>query len=106
MTSNPTSEPKPHRAKRSHRLSIRVTPDLKCSLKKQWDYYNHPRTCRKFPNPLDPEHQIYFKSEQQFVEFILGCVCVMPKWAWYLFSNMLNPNFPKFDKKYEKLCPK
>ena len=83
--------------KRKSRVLVRLSPKSRETLRKNWDPIIDPDKVRTYPNPLDPSEQLHFGSEQEYLEFCVGCLNAMPNWAWVMFSNMLNPNYPKGD---------
>jgi hypothetical protein len=72
---------------RTARVSFRTTLEVREKLKIIWDK-------RTYPDPYNPNKQLKFKSEQEYLEFVIRCLNKSGKSSWYLFSHMLNPDYP------------
>lgn len=84
-------------SKKNTHVHFRTTKQVKEELRKQWDYKNFPETARTYPNPYDPKSQVNFSSESEYLEFCLRCLSHAGHSSWYIFSNILNPDFPNED---------
>ena len=48
-----------------------------------------------YPDPYNHNKFLSFRSEQEFLNYVVRCVVNSKGLMWYLISNGLNPNFSK-----------
>jgi hypothetical protein len=72
---------------RTARLYVRITSSVKKRLKEVWK-------TRKYPDPKDPKKSLSFKSESEYLEFVIRALNKAGKGSWYTFSHILNPDYP------------
>ena len=76
------SSPKP----RIFKVSIRLSIEVRDKLEKVWK-------SRTYPHPQKSDFMIKFRSLNDYLEFCIVCLNQAGPHSWYLFSNILNPNF-------------
>jgi hypothetical protein len=70
------------------RVVVRLSPEVRYKLSEEWKK-------RDFPDPSNPNKSIVFKSEQDFLEFIVRATLKQGSNGWYWFKNMFNPDYPQ-----------
>jgi hypothetical protein len=77
---------KPNGSKRE-RVVVRLASPDRATLSHFWK--NHA-----FPDPYNPQRDVPFKSEQEFLEFVIRSVIRMGPTSWYIFKHTMNPDYP------------
>ena len=70
-----------------NRVVVRLSNDDKQALRDKWQKLD-------FPDPYNPNKRISFRSEQEYLEFVIRSLNKAGRTSWYLFSNILNPDYP------------
>lgn len=70
---------------------VRTTSAVKKKIKEVYP-------LRSYPDPYDPNVELKFRSESEYLEFCIRCLNNMPDNYWYLFKHMFNPDFKKIKK--------
>ena len=70
----------------SQRVYVRLTHEARELLRKKWEE-------RTYPNPNDNSEVMKFRSEQEYLEFVVRCLNECSEQSWYYFKHLFNPNF-------------
>lgn len=70
------------------RVSVRISVSDFKKLEEVW-------ITLKYPDPYNPEKRIPFKSREEFLRFLVRSSLEASPTAWYIYSQILNPDFPQ-----------
>jgi hypothetical protein len=77
--------------KKDSRVVFRTTKKVKSVLTDIWK-------TRSYPSPSNHNIHINFRSESEYLEFLVRALNQASPQFWYLFMHMLNPDFPDEEK--------
>jgi len=76
---------------KNFKIDLRVTKKLKVLLSKCWDFTNYPHTAYLKPNPKDYRKLVSFKSESEYIIFLIRCHIVAGKSKSKFWFQLNNP---------------
>ena len=75
---------------RNNRVYFRLTSKARTELGEVWK-------SRTYPNPTNPNESLKFRSEQEYLEFIVRALNSCHPKLWNIFKHFLNPDFREED---------
>jgi hypothetical protein len=68
------------------RIYVHTTQSVKTKLHDTWP-------TRSYPDPKDNNRELVFRSENEYLEFIIRALNDAPDGIWNLFKHILNPDY-------------
>jgi hypothetical protein len=78
-------------ANNSKRLSFRLSVADDERVEEDWKR-------RSRPDPSNPMNTVPFESKSDYAKFLFRCASMMNRTQWYIFSNILNPDYDQYKK--------